>query len=368
VSLRPPAAILVAAAVLAGCGSERGVIEAGGRVAGDNLTVYSSLPDPARGVGRDMVDAQKLAIAQAGGRVGDFGINFVSVDEGSPGSDAPPAVAAAAAEQAIRDPQVIAVVGALRSDTAMTTLPLLNAAGVLLVSPGAGYPGFTDPVAPGEPEFWYPSGERTFTRVVGDDADQARALLAVARRAGGARVAVEAEAGKAAGGLVDALRQADAGDDRVRLVGDSARADAVIYAGTDVRSAAGVAEALAREAPRAALVFGDELTRGGLASRLAPAARRGAVLVSSAPEPGSTPELRGFEDAFAAQFGRRPDPYAVLAWRAARRVLGSIAAAGRRANLRRVVVERCLALPPVGDGFTAFRVRADGRRAYLDGL
>jgi branched-chain amino acid transport system substrate-binding protein len=360
-------AVLAALAVLAGCGSERGAIEAGGRVVGDNLTVYSSLPDPARGVGRDMVDAQKLAIAQAGGRVGGFGINFVSVDEGSPGADAPPAVAAEAAEQVIRDPQVIAVVGALRSDTAMTTIPLFNAAGILLVSPGAGYPGFTDPVAAGEPEFWYPSGERTFTRVVGDDDIQARTLLAAARRAGGARVAVEAAAGKAAGGLVNALRRVDADDDRVRLVGDSADADAVIYAGTDVRSAAGVAESLAREAPGAALVLPDEVTRAGLARRLPPAARRRAVLVSSAPQPGSTPELRRFEEAFAARFGRPPDPYAVLAWRAARRVLDAIAGAGRRANLRRAVVERCLALP-AGDGFTAFRVRADGRRAYLAGL
>jgi branched-chain amino acid transport system substrate-binding protein len=361
-------AALVALAVLAGCGSERGAIEAGGRVVGDNLTLYSSLPDPATGVGRDMVDAQKLAIEQAGGRVGKLGINFASVDEGSIGADAPPAVAARATEDVIRDPQVIGVVGALRSDTAMTSLPLYNAAGILLVSPGAGYPGFTEPVAPGEPEDWYPSADQTFARMVGDDAAQARVLLSAARRAGGgARVAVEAEAGKAADALVGALRQADADDPRVRLVGDSAGADAVIYAGSDLRSAAGVAESLAREAPRAALVFPDELTRAGLAERLTGAARRRAVLVSSAPKPGSTNELRGFETAFAAAFGRRPDPYAVLAWQAERRVIEAIRAAGPRANLRRVVVEQYMALPPVADGFTAFRVRG-ARRVYLRGL
>jgi ABC-type branched-subunit amino acid transport system substrate-binding protein len=361
-------AALATLAALAGCGSERGAIEAGGRVVGDNLTIYSSLPDPATGVGRDMVDAQKLAIAQAGGRVGKLGINFVSVDEGSPGADLPRVVAARAAEDVIRDPQVIGVVGALRSDTAMTSLPLFNAAGILLVSPGAGYPGFTAPVAPGEPEDWYPSADRTFARVVGDDTEQARVLLSAARRAGGGgRVAVEAEAGKAADGLVGALRQADADDPRVRLVGDSAGADAVIYAGGDLRSATGVAESLARESPRAALVFPDELTRAGLAERLAGAARRRAVLVSSAPRPGSTDELRGFEDAFAATFGHRPDPYAVLAWQAGRRVIAAIRAAGPRANLRRVVAERYMALPPPAEAFTAFRVRA-GRRAYLRGL
>ena len=142
--------------MLAGCGSEGGAITAGGRVAGDNLTVYAAVPDTASGLGRDMVDAAKLAIAQAGGRAGDFGINFVAVDEGSPAHPDPRVVPAKAAEEAIRAAQVIAVVGAVRSDAAMTSLPLLNAAGVLLVSPGAGYAGFTAPVGPHEPERWYP--------------------------------------------------------------------------------------------------------------------------------------------------------------------------------------------------------------------
>lgn len=327
---------------------------------GDNLTVYTSVPDPASGLGRDMVDAAKLAIAQAGGRAGDFGINFVAVDEGSLGAPDPRIVAAKAAERAIRDAQVIAVVGGLRSEAAMTSLPLFNAAGILVVSPGAGYPGFTEPVAPGEPERWFPSGRPTFARLIGDDRAQAPALL---RAAGGHRVAIEAQAGPVAEEQVTALRAA-AGEAGVRLVQDVAGADAVIYAGSDVRSAAGVAESLAREAPRATLVFGDELTRAGLARRLVPAARQRAVFVSSVPEPGSTPELRDFESAFEEQFARVPDPYAVLAWRGMKRVLEAIAAGGRRANLRRVVAERYLELPPPPETFTAFRL-SGGEREYL---
>ena len=349
-------AVLAAAAVLGGCGAERGAITAGGRVVGDNLTIYTSAPEPAHGVGRDMVDASKLAIAQAGGEVGDFGINFVAVDEGSLGAPAPRRVPAAAAEEVIRDPQVIAVIGAVRSDAAMTSLPLFNAAGILLASPGAGYPGFTAPVAPGEPDRWFPSGRNTFARVIEDDIAQADALL---RAAGPGRVTVEAESGKVAEEQVEALREA-AGS---RLVEDVRRADAVVYAGSELRAAVGVTEALAREAPRATLVFGDELTRAGLPSRLPRAARRRAVFVSAAPEPGSTAELRGFEAAFEEQFERAPDPYAVLAWRATNGVLDAIEAAGRRGNLRRVVVERYLAQPPRPEPFTAFRLRG-GRREY----
>jgi ABC-type branched-subunit amino acid transport system substrate-binding protein len=349
-------AALAAVAALVGCGSDRSTIVRGGRVVGPNLTIYSSLPHPGQGLGRDMVDAEKLAIAQAGGKAGDFGINFVSIGEGPLGRDAPAAVAGAAAEQVIRDPQVIAVIGTLRSDTALTTVPLLNGAGILQVSLGASYPGFTSKLGRGEPEHWFPSGHETFARVVGDDVDQAPALV----KAAGRRVAIETEAGTAAEGIELAAVGA-AADRGHRLVESPARADGVIYAGTDVRSAVGVAESLARENPRARIVFPDELTRAGIASALPRAVRRRSVFVTSAPRPGTN---RDFEDAFEAEFGRTPDPYAALAWEAMRRVLDAIEAAGPHARVRRVVIERYFALPPVSERFTAFRIRA-GQRQYL---
>jgi branched-chain amino acid transport system substrate-binding protein len=342
-------AVLAAACVLAGCGSERSAVTAGGRVVGDNLTIYASVPELGGGVGRDMVDASKLAIAQAGGRAGDFGINFAAIDEGPLGAPAPRRRTGAAAEQVIRDAQVIGVVGAVRSDAALTSLPLFNAAGILLVSPGAGYAGFTAPVAPGEPERWYPSGRDTFARVIGDDLAQAEALV----RAAPGRVAIEVEAGKVAAELAEAAREA-AGD---RLVEDVRRADSVIYAGSDVQAAQSFAESFR---PRATMVFGDELVRAGLAERLT---RRRTVFVTAAPEPGSTAELREFEAAFEEEFGRVPDPYAVLAWRATSGILEAIEAAGTRGNVRPEVAERYLARPPRPEPFIEFRLRG-GRRVY----
>jgi hypothetical protein len=85
------------------------------------------------------------------------------------------------------------------------------------------------------------------------------------------------------------------------------------------------------------------------------------VFVTAAPEPGSEP---GFEAAFEQEFARAPDPYAVLTWRATRGVLDALAAAGRRANLRRVVAERYLADPVSPSTFSAFRMR-NGDREYL---
>jgi hypothetical protein len=124
-----------------------------------------------------------------------------------------------------------------------------------------------------------------------------------------------------------------------------------------VRSAVGVAEALARENPRAKLVFPDELTRAGLAAQLPRAVRRRAVFLSSAPPPNVD-----FENAFESEFGRRPDRYAVLGWEAMRRVLEAIEAAGPRARLRRVVVQRYFALPEPSRRFSVLSSPAARRR------
>jgi branched-chain amino acid transport system substrate-binding protein len=338
-------AALAALALLAGCGFDKGTIEQGGRINGPNLTIYSSLPQPGHGAPRDIVDAEKLAIIQAGGKAGGFGINFVSISEGPPDRDAPAKVAGIAAEQVIHDPQVIAVIGTLRSDTALTSVPLFNAAGVLQVTLGAGYPGFDSPIAPGEPEHWFPSGHRTFARMVDNDTAQAGVLARAGRR-----VAVEAEAGKPSEALAAALRDAGA-------VSDPARADAIVYAGTDVRSAVGVAESLAREHPRAKIVFPDDLTRAAIADKLPRRVRRRAVFATSAPARDP-----GFEAAFEQQFGRTPDPYAILGWQAMRRVLEAIADAGPRAHLRRIVIERYFALPPASHGFRLISSPASRRR------
>ena len=219
-------AALAAAVVLAGCGSERSAVTAGGRVVGDNLTSTPRCPTRRAASGATWSTPRSSRSPRPAARSATSASTSSPIDEGSLGAPDPPRVAGAAAEEAIRDPQMIAVVGAVRSDTAMTSLPLFNAAGILLVSPGAGYAGFTAPVAAGEPDRWYPSGRPTFARVIEDDTEQARALL---RAAGRGQVAIEGEVGKVAAEQVEALQEAG-GD---RIVEDLRRADAVIYVGSD---------------------------------------------------------------------------------------------------------------------------------------
>jgi branched-chain amino acid transport system substrate-binding protein len=352
-----PLAAAVAIAV-AGCGSTRNVV-GGGAVPGTTRTVYSILPHPGAGPAREMVLGQKLAIQQAGGRAGGYALSFVSLDESAPDPAQVSARAGVLAEQAIHDPQVIAIFGGTNSEGARTSIPLIDAAGVLHLLPGAGYPGFTrrwsDPTEPGR---YQPSGGATnIVRLVPDDTDQARALVAAAKRAAGAkgatRIAVEQEPGETNDALREAITTA-AGEQGAKIVDDSDRADAVIYAGEDPVNAAGVAESVTGKGTP--IVLPDALVLAGVADHLDAKAKRRAVLVSSAPAPGAT-SVRDLAPAFRTAFGHDPGPYAVIGYDAMRSVIAALDHVGTR-DRRRQAVTRAFVAPPQR-GFSAYR--ADGK-------
>ena len=362
-----------AVAAAAGCGNTE-AIRRGGTTGGTTLTVYSSLPTPGRGVSRDIVDGEKLALAQVHGQIGKYTINFSSLDEAGAGSRERRRAAAEAARTAMADTQTSALIGTVDSAGARSAIPLLNESGVLHVSLGAGYAGFTEPVAPDEPARWYPAGRRTFARLVGDDRAQARALV---RAAGARRITVEAEGDESSQALAAEVRRAAGG----RLAGSPGHGGAVIYAGADPVNAAGVAEGVARESPGARIVLPDEVVRAGVDELIAGRAARATVLVSRAPAPGSTPALRTFEAAFERTYRRAPGPYAALGHAAMTTVLAALTRAAETddAGTRQRVIDAFFAagtqstavgpLTVEPDGvlaeprFTAYRV-SGGRRVY----
>ena len=100
-----------------------------------------------------------------------------------------------------------------------------------------------------------------------------------------------------------------------------------------------------------------------MAERLSAAARRRAVLVSSAPAPGSTPALRRFEARFREHFGRAPGPYAAVGYEAMRSVLAAIAAAGPQAGRRQAIIDAYFgAGERRGTLLGDYRIAGDGRR------
>jgi branched-chain amino acid transport system substrate-binding protein len=149
---------------------------------GGELTVYSSLPlqGPLAGTSEQIIDGEQLALADADGRAGPFKIAYDSLDDASSTTgEWNPGITASNAKIAAQDTSTIAYLGDFDSGATAVSLPLMNAAGILQISPSSPYVGLTSSFDAGqdEPERFYPSGKRTFVRLAPGDMAQAQAQV-----------------------------------------------------------------------------------------------------------------------------------------------------------------------------------------------
>jgi branched-chain amino acid transport system substrate-binding protein len=181
---------------LSGCGSKDAATAAGARIRGRALTIYVSAP--LRGVSRvggaAVVYGAQLALAQSGDRMGEYRITLKVLDDATVqrgGWD--PGQTTINARVAVLDPTTIGYVGEVNSGASAISIPPLNRAGIPQVSPTSTSVGLTSAAPgsfPGEPEKYYPTGVRTFARVVPNDTVQAIAQVRVQQSMGCVRTYV----------------------------------------------------------------------------------------------------------------------------------------------------------------------------------
>jgi branched-chain amino acid transport system substrate-binding protein len=144
------------------------------------LTVYASLPFQGASKSRseDMLLGAEIALKQANGSAGKFKIKLVSLDNSTAASGKwDPTATSAAARKAAQDKSTVAYLGELNSGASAVSIPILNDAGILMVSAANTAVGLTrsEGAEPGEPDKYYPSGQRNYGRVVPADHLQAAA-------------------------------------------------------------------------------------------------------------------------------------------------------------------------------------------------
>jgi branched-chain amino acid transport system substrate-binding protein len=375
--------LLAASAVLAACGDDDPETES--LIVGDTLTVYSSLPlrGPYAEVSRDLVLAEKLALKEAGGRAGDYSVSYVSLDSADPETGRwTPGRVASNARKAVQDRQTIAYLGELETGASAISVPILNEGGILQLSPRDTFGGLTARGARGEPEKYYPSGMRTFGRLVPGDDEQARELVAAMRSDGVRRMMLADDRELAGTSLGDRLTRLARGAgieivDRERLDPDDdaedgievpdglgrevrrERADAFMYAGAYRPFAVEVLKAVHAENPRVGLYGADDLALAPELPEKAGAAGRQLLLTGVRAPRGS--EASEFARRFEREFGREPHPQAVLGYQAMRIVLDAVSRSGPDAKSRRRVIRE--ALQQAGSPRTRFgRFRVEGNR------
>jgi branched-chain amino acid transport system substrate-binding protein len=138
------------------------------------IKVVSSLPrtGSARGQTDTIVNGIVMAIEEAGSKVGAFTIKYEDLDDATAAAGQWTAEKEAAnADQAIKDPDVMVYIGTYNSGAAKVSMPKLNQAGLLMISPANTWPGLTKPGKgdQGEPQKYQPSGKINYTRVVPAD-------------------------------------------------------------------------------------------------------------------------------------------------------------------------------------------------------
>lgn len=355
----PARLALVSLALLAGCGG--GSEERTPRGA---LTVYASLPG--HGVearASEAVEAgARLALADARGRVGAHAVRLVQLDDselaGGPTWD--PDVVEANATRAVADPTAIAYIGELDGGGSAVSVPVTNDAGVLQVSPADGLTTLTREqpgAAPGAgPERYYPSGNRTFLRLVPADALQAAELVRWARERGARRIAIVQD-GQVFGRQLAQQVAAEAARGGMVVTG-------MVEPNDDPATFSDSARRIAQDRPDAVLYTGlGDATTGALLSaigRASPAARLygSSALFSSLPVPRGLPEVEVLSPLLpAGRYAPRarrlldrltpaPDPAvaaaALYGYESMRVVLDAIAAAGPHARDRSAVARAAI--------------------------
>ena len=160
------------------------------------IVVYSSLPRQGTNTEQTNTLVEQIRNTLEGKKVGNFTIKYVDLDDSSAAKngDWDGAVAQSNANTAAANPDAMVFIGHYNSGAAKLTIPILNAACLVMISPANSYPGLTKAVEgvtePGEPDSYYPGGYRNYTRVIGTDDAQGAAGAEWAKRIGATKAYV----------------------------------------------------------------------------------------------------------------------------------------------------------------------------------
>mgnify|MGYP000980429351 CR=1 FL=1 len=138
------------------------------------IKIVSSLPRTGSSKGQTdtIVNAFKMAFDESNYSAGGFTIEYEDMDDATPARGAWDAGKEAEnANKAVADADAMVYIGTFNSGAAKVSIPILNRANLVMISPANTYPGLTKPGKgeANEPDIYYPGGKRNYTRVVPAD-------------------------------------------------------------------------------------------------------------------------------------------------------------------------------------------------------
>ena len=340
------------------CGGDEGGSGGGGEgKSSGEVTVYSSLP--LQGASRPqttaMVNGIKLALQQANNKAGDFTIKYQSLDDSTAQAGTwTPEATSANARKAAQDDSAVAYIGEFNSGASAISMPILNEGNLAQISPANTAVGLTTDEAgadEGEPDKYYPTGNRHYVRIVPKDTIQGAALATLMKEEGckGAYILNDKEVYGA--GLARNI-EAAAGEQGLEILGNegidpkapnfrslaskikSEGADCFVFSGITANGAVQLYKDVAAALPDAKLFGPDGVAEsgfsdpkeGGIPENVA---SRTLVTVATLSPDEYPPEGQKFFEDFEKTYGEKnPDPYAIYGYEAMQLVLDALERAG----------------------------------------
>jgi branched-chain amino acid transport system substrate-binding protein len=386
------AAIALAAAACSSSSSSSGSSSAtstGSAAAGGNtVDIYSSLPLQGGSSAQTlpMVNGMKLALAQANNKAGQWTVNYQSLDDSTAALGKwDPGQTAANARKAASDPKAVIYIGEFNSGASEVSIPILNTAGIPQVSPANTYVGLTTSLpgsAPGEPQKYYPTGKRTYLRIVPIDNIQGAAGLIAMKNAGCTKVAVANDKEAYGAGLATDLGL-EKGFYGVNIVSNTGidptapnfrayastiagqGADCFYFAGIVPNGAVQITKDVHSAIPTAKIFGGDGIctdsytnaTKGGVPAAIYPLIQCTVPTSNLLAYPGG----QAFVSAYQAKYGiANPDPYSIYGYVAMKLALDTIASLGAQGNSKTAVLNALFALKSYSSVLGTFGFNANG--------
>ena len=349
---------------VAACGSSDNKSSGGsGSTGSTSLTIYSSLPlqGDSRPQSEAVVNGEKLALQEHGGKVGKFTIKYVSLDDSTAATGKwEPGATSSDARKAAQDKSTIAYLGEFNSGASAISIPIINEAGILQVSPSNTYVGLTrsEGADKGEPDKYYPSGKRTYGRVVPADHIQAAAQVAYQKAQGCKKVYILNDKEVYGKGIADAV-QKDGSSQGLQILGNdgidtkaanfrslatkinSKGADCMFFGGITDNKAVQVWKDVGAANPTIKLFGPDGVAESAFTTKVPSALQTRTFITNPTLDPKLyPPAAQDFFKTYKSKFGKDPEPYAIYGYEAMQVALLAIQNAGDKGNDRQAVIDQ----------------------------
>ena len=368
------AALAVIALAAAGCSSSGSSSPSSGSTTGSGggtVDFYSSLPMQGASSAQTipLVNGIKLALSQAGGKAGQWTVNYQVLDDSTAAAGKwDPGQTAGNARKVASDPKAVYYMGEFNSGASEVSIPILNQAGIPQVSPANTYVGLTTNLpgsAPGEPQKYYPSGTRTYLRIVPIDSIQAAAGLMAMKQAGCTKVSVANDQEAYGAGLAQMLELTKA-DYQVTILNNvgidvkasnyrtlaasfkAAGTDCVYFAGVTANGGVQLVKDMHAAMPTAKFFGGDgvcstawtQASSGGVPADIAPLMECTQPALDLPAYPGGAKFIADYK----AAYGSTPDPYGIYGYEAMKLAIDTITSLGANGNNKADILKALFAI------------------------